>query len=178
LTHHIRQYVAIDGTVGPAALLAKRGGGSGILWTLAAQEEWDNIRTILSSTVTSANCELQHLDGVSWNTIDAYTATGAGPSGSAQITQQTSVVLRDQLFQQVRLNLYESNQPFTGHDIDGSAQNSAIHAIVLAWTTAVNANSPYNWVRGRSGLLVANTGGAVGVTQGQNRQIKRARGLA
>lgn len=178
LTHKIRQYVVLADAPGPTSTLAKRGGGAGIDWTDAAQEEWDNIRTILSSTVTAASVELQHLDGVSWNTVGAYTAAGAGPSSSAQLTQQSSIVLRDQLFQFVRLNIYESDQPYTGHDIDGSALNTAIHNIVLAWTTNVNANSPYNWVRGRSGLLIADTGGAVGVTQGQNRFIKRRRGLA
>jgi hypothetical protein len=178
LTHRVRQYVALDGSPGPGALLAKRGGGAGLLWTDCAQFEWDSVRTVLSSTVTAGSFELQHLDGVSWNTVDAYTATGAGPSSSAQLTQQTSIVLRDQLFQFVRLNLYETDQPFTGHDVNGSAQNAAIAAIVADWVSDTDDFAPYNWVRGRSGLLIANSGGAVGVTQGQNYAIKRQRGLA
>lgn len=178
LTHRLRAYVVLLDPPGPTATLAKRGGGPGILWTDAAQYWWDKARTILSSTVTAADALLQHLDGVSWNTVAAYTATGAGPATSAQLTQQVSIVLRDQAFQLVRANVFETDQLFTGHDTDGSAISTNVHNLVLAYTTNTHANAMFNWQRGRGASLISNTGGAVGVTLGQNRQIKRARGLA
>jgi len=178
LPHVARFYVIVDGSVGPGELLAKRGGGGGLLWTDAAQYTWEVMKSVLLSSTTSAEALAEHLDGVSWNPVDSYTCTGAGLQSVVNLAEQVTMVFRDQAFRPVKFVLLETNQGYAGHDVDGSGLSAALHNINLAFTTDVDPAAPYNWMRGRGGSLLANTGASVGVTLDSNDTLRRARGYA
>jgi hypothetical protein len=177
LSHDMRHYVHVQDSAGVDSTLAHRGGGSGVLWTDDVQFLWDVWRSIFHSGTTSADVLLEHKDGDVWNPIAGYTATGAGSQSVYNKAQQTTIVLRDQFFNKLRIVGLESNQGYAGHDVDGSGLTTALSNIVLAYTTSTDTNAMYNWIRSRSDILVANTGGAVGVTLDSNNKIRRARGL-
>lgn len=177
LPHECRHYVHVQDSAGVDSTLAHRGGGSGVLWTDDVQFLWDVWRSIVHSGTTSADVLLEHYDSGAWFPTAGYTATGAGSQSVYNKASQITMVLRDQFFNKVRVTWLEANQGYAGHDVDGSGLTTALHNINLAYTTSTDTNAPYNWIRSRSDILVANTGGAVGVTLDRNYKLKRDRGL-
>jgi hypothetical protein len=180
LSHKHRHY-AVNADSGGIRQVLHRDGTTVISWTDAAQALWDAIRQVLDNTVPAATALLEDRSGTLWLPTASATLSNAGQvSGVVNIASQITTVLRDTTFKKIRSIVLEHDEGYVGHSATGHTISSAVTSMVSALdgTVVSPAETPFNWIVGRSENYILSSGAVAGVTLDSNDRIRRSRGVA
>lgn len=178
LVHKVRVYVRNPTFVTPDWFINSRTlDENDINWTDAAEGLAYVVSYMYPSAAGIADAVLEERVGILWFARAFHTVTLPNKNGSVSLAQQATLVMRDVLFNKVKLILLDINLGGLDHTSSFSALGgNALNMITEFTSGALQEFAPYVWMVGRSDQYL-NVAPFVGWTLAPNRKVRRARGL-
>lgn len=178
VAHKLRQYVNSDGSVVAGVIQIFDRNLTPFNWTAAAQQMVDQLsNNMLDQSTSYGAALLENRTGSLWNLMATATVSPSGSLAGVKSATQYTIVLRDSLFNKMKVILLDAAWPAPAHYTVPTGGADAHERSFMAALAAAGSNIPFDFIVSRSGHYVAASGGFVGSTIALNRKVRRRRGL-
>lgn len=145
-------------------------------WKDDAQDYLDRWQQFMSADASFGDIRLEQLEaGVYVPLASDPPASAIGQSGDAYFpASQLTVVLYDEVFRKIRLNIMESVQGNPFHYLNTSTPNTWVNAFLTDITAPVVDTDAGFWLKSRTNYFVR---GYISVTATDNRSTRRDRSI-
>lgn len=182
IDHKIRAYVKSTGAVVSGTTQIIYRDASTHDWTVAITQMIKRIYAYYGTDNTdpSLPAQLEQFGGGVWNPVEFATLTESAPSGTLLPATETLITVRDTAFKKIRVDILETKiGPSTRI---GSDPGGSLGVVWKAWAggnvDSGNTDDPFHWQVSRGNDYIAATGGVVGIVNGYNDKMRRARGMS
>lgn len=173
---YVRQATAIGGTWN---INSRTTDANDTPWKTAAEGLFQSLSYAMSNESTAQEAVLELRSGTIWTPTDVYApfVTFNGSGASALSSTQTTLFLKDALFNKLKVIVLEGNEAAPQHWNTWSGGDAALDNFAKQFLSNYTVTvAPYLWMVSKYNQYLASSA-FVGLTVSLNRKVRRRRGL-